>query len=151
MEKIKAMEAEKKEQEDIIDTITEMEKDEKTKTHEFNTDYICEVCMLEMESKLNLMEHYSNSHMAFNLKEKFEHLVDNGQCKICKFEEEEEHLLFIHIGTLHEKVNVVLKENGLKPVGDKIAEDKEKTNQADIKDSSDKMHDIEKQALKLTQ
>ena len=85
----------------------------------FNTEYKCEVCSTEMQSRLVLMEHYSADHMEAALKQKFIHLIKDGLCQICKFEPEEEDDLWVHIGATHEKVNDVLKENGLKPVGDK--------------------------------
>jgi len=56
--------------------------------------------------------------MKSSLKNKFGHLNEYGICSICKFDAEEEDLLWVHIGTLHEKVNIVLKENGFKQVCD---------------------------------
>merc|ERR1711874_46804 len=83
----------------------------------FNTDFKCEVCMVELHSKCALMEHYSGGHMESALKEQFGHLLKDGLCNICKYEPEEENEIWVHIGTLHEKVNLILQEKGLKPVG----------------------------------
>jgi len=107
------------EQSSILDLIVDMEYEQEEKVELFNTDYKCEVCAIQMSSKLTLMEHYSGDHMKSSLRNKFADLNEEGICKICKFDAEEEDLLWVHIGTLHEKVNVVLKENGFKQVGDK--------------------------------
>ena len=50
--------------------------------------------------------------MKSSLKNKFSDLNENGICSICKFDAEEEDLLWVHIGTLHERVNIVLSTNG---------------------------------------
>merc|ERR1712025_88649 len=90
--------------------------------------------------------------MAFNLKEKFEHLVNQGQCKICKFEADDEHDIYVHIGTLHEKVNSVLKEQGLKPVGDTIKELTPEDTKEDLKLKPDEdLNDIEKLEKKIAE
>merc|ERR1711979_100900 len=103
-----------------------------------------------MKTKLDLMEHYSGGHMAFNLKEKFEHLVNQGQCKICKFEADDEHDIYVHIGTLHEKVNSVLKGQGLKPVGDAVKEPKPEVTKKEITPKPEEnMTDVERLERKL--
>ena len=106
------------EQSSILDLIVDMETEQEEMVEKFNTDYKCEVCSVQMNSKLTLMEHYSGDHMKSSLKNKFGHLNEYGICSICKFDAEEEDLLWVHIGTLHEKVNIVLKENGFKQVCD---------------------------------
>merc|ERR1711915_166298 len=110
---------EKEEEVSIVDLNEEEESLNEDKLELFNTDYICEVCGTQMGSKVNLMEHYSSDHMNSALKHKFSDLNEYGICTICKFDAEEEDLLWVHIGTLHEKVNIVLKENGFRQVGDK--------------------------------
>jgi len=129
LEKLKIHEADVQDQNAVIDVIAEMEKEQEVKTQGFNTEYTCEVCKLKFESKVAVMEHYSGGHMSFKLKEKFRHLVENGKCKMCKFEAANEKLIWIHIGAFHEKVNSVLKESKLKPIGDNTKSvNEEKTN-----------------------
>jgi len=128
-EKLQLLHADVQDQNAIVDSIKKMEKELELKSLGLNTDYKCEICMIEFGTKTVLMEHYSGGHMAVRLKEKFKHLVENGQCKICKFKSEEENLLWIHIGTFHEKVNSVLKENKLNPIGETVKNcNDEKTN-----------------------
>lgn len=129
VEKLKVLEADVQDQNAVVHSIAEMEKEQEVKLDGFNTEYRCEVCKLEFGTKVELMEHYSGGHMLFKLKEKFRHLVENGKCKICKFEAENEKLIWIHIGASHEKVNSVLKESKLKPIGDSVKNcNEEKTN-----------------------
>merc|ERR1712013_358384 len=129
LEKIKIQEADIQDQNAVIDVITEIEKEKETKANA-NAENKCEVCNLEFGTALILMEHYSGGHMSFKLKEKFRHLVEHGKCKMCKFEAENDKLIWIHIGAFHEKVNSVLKESKLKPVQNNVKVSKEeKTNQ----------------------
>ena len=63
-----------------------------------------------------------------HLKSKFSHLVNKLQCKVCKFEAKDESDIWVHIGTDHDKVNSVLKENGLKTIEDVSVQEKPNEN-----------------------
>ena len=56
--------------------------------------------------------------------EKFPHLVEKRICKLCQFDarttrddsedDDEDDLIWVHLGTIHDKINVVLKVRNLK-------------------------------------
>ena len=96
--------------------------------------YSCQICSLVTKTRFQLMEHYSSLHLLRQLKDKFPHLVEGNVCKFCKFdaihddnksenekddsetnqndeptEDENEDLIWIHIGAIHEKINIILR------------------------------------------
>ena len=125
--------AEKKEAENnIADAIEVMEKEniseaEGTTTEE-SSNFLCEVCNQNLECRSKLMAHHSSTHMAVHLRTKFAHLVDKLQCKVCKFEAKDETEIWVHVGADHDKVNSVLKENGLRTIEDVSVQEKPNKN-----------------------
>ena len=113
MERQKDIES-KKEQEAELSERLEGSLDE-TDTKE-EKSIICEICSERFESGLELLRHYARSHLANKMKDKFSHLTNKLNCKLCKEAFEEETDLFVHIGADHKKINLIMKENGLKPV-----------------------------------
>lgn len=97
-------------------------------------NYDCQICNVVAKTRLQLLEHYSALHLTRQIQEKFGHLVNGTICKLCSFDskpspvdedeneasdqeqEVDESLIWIHLGTIHDKTNIVLREAGLKEV-----------------------------------
>ena len=151
MERLKTAKEKQDAQSEIVDAIEimakEIEKD--ISIEKESVCYSCEVCSQNFGSRGDLMGHHSFGHMNMHLKTKFPHLVDKTQCKLCKFDAGEENLIWVHIGTVHDKVNSVLKENGLKPIEEVSVQDMQCSpqsepadNQGTIKNITDSEDDV---------
>ena len=119
LERRKMLEAKKQEELDLLDQIKKLEEKEKNQSEVDTEDdevLKCEVCSEEFGAGPALMSHYAATHLAEKMKEKFSHLVDKLVCKLCK-EPLDEDTKFVHIAVTHNKINGVLMENDLKPIG----------------------------------
>ena len=156
MERQKSLVEKKEAENNIADAIEVLEKEnameqESTPEEESAVNFVCEVCSQNFDCRTKLMGHHSSSHMAIHLRSKFSHLVDKLQCKVCKFEAKDESDIWIHIGTDHDKVNSVLKENGLKTIEDVSVQEKPNENMpppADNQGTLQKIIDGEEEVIK---
>ena len=155
MERQKSIVEKKQAENNIGDAIEVMEKEsamEQDSTPEDEmVNFSCEVCAQNFECRSNLMAHHSSTHMAMHLRSKFSHLVDTLRCKVCKFEAKDENGIWVHIGADHDKVNSVLKENGLKTIEEVTVQEKPNENMpppADNQGILQKLTDSEEEVIK---
>ena len=142
LERRKMLEAKKQEELDLLDQIKKLEEREKNQSEVDTEDdevIKCEVCSEEFGAGPALMSHYAATHLAEKMKEKFSHLVDKLVCKLCK-EPLDEDTKFVHIAVTHNKINGVLMENDLKPIG-AVKSASEETNQEPAKPHEVKIDD----------
>ena len=161
IERLKTLKAKKESENDIVDAIEMMATSivGENSAEKEAVSFCCEVCSQTFWSREELMGHHSLGHMFMHLQTKFSHLVDKTQCKICKFEAGKESLIWVHIGTDHDKVNSVLKENGLKPIEEMSVQErpcssmlKPADNQGTLKQIIDDEEEvIRKLEMKITQ
>lgn len=157
----KMMEVKKQEEIELKEQIANLEAENIGKTAEDfepNTCFSCEVCSEEYNDGLDLLKHYARTHLACKMREKFSHLVDKSTCKLCKTDIENEAEMYVHIATDHDKINTVLKENGLKTIEMKVDHPKPasvtpnnekdrdcENNQPTLKDLEEKLKAVQKQ------
>merc|ERR1712098_997640 len=118
IERRKNLEAKQKEEMDLKEQIKILEESEKKVTVPDPSAFKCEVCSEDYDIGVDLLKHYARTHLACKMKEKFDHLVDKDTCKLCNDVIDDEVEMFVHIATAHDKINLVLKENGLKTIED---------------------------------
>ena len=119
LERRKMLELKKQEEQDLKDQIKNLEEVEKSlpAVNEINeNNFKCEVCSEDFDFGVDLMKHYAKTHLACKMKEKFGHLVSGDICKVCKESIDDEAEMFVHIAVMHDKLNLILKENGLKMI-----------------------------------
>ena len=150
LERRKMLEVKKQEEQDLKDQIKSLEELEKSEPVINETlSYKCEVCSEDFELGVDLQKHYARTHLACKMKEKFGHLTSEGTCKVCKESIDDEEEMNVHIAVVHDKINLVLKENGLKMIEpDKDNKTPEKKYSSEISTKSEVNEEVSSKTLK---
>merc|ERR1712025_301708 len=75
----------------------------------------CQLCNKTMNNSAQLWQHYSRNHFLAELKAEYGSMADiqNKICGECGSVSKSVDILFIHIGTVHRKVNEIMEKRGL--------------------------------------
>jgi len=75
----------------------------------------CQICQKTTPSVAMLCQHYARTHFTAELKSDYAFMakIANKSCKECKSQFKSVDALFLHIGTVHRKVNEIMEKKGL--------------------------------------
>jgi len=75
----------------------------------------CQLCNKTMNNNAQLWQHYARNHFLAELKAEYGSMADiqNKICRECGSVSKSVDILFIHIGTVHRKVNEIMEKRGL--------------------------------------
>jgi len=75
-------------------------------------DLSCKICSIPCTSPSTLLVHYSQVHYMAKIRTNFGILANGRSCKLCGKESKSLQNLFTHIGVKHEKVAILLEQDG---------------------------------------
>ena len=75
----------------------------------------CEICDKELDNVSQLATHMISSHFIKDIREKFSHLYNGKECMECH-KGYKGNNIWLHLGSVHNKLDEVLVEKGLRPI-----------------------------------
>ena len=79
----------------------------------------CEICDKELDNVSQLATHTISSHFLKDLREKFSHLFNGKECMECN-KTFTKTTIWPHLGSVHNKLDELLKEKGHRPIKSKV-------------------------------
>jgi len=80
----------------------------------------CEICDKEWENVSQLANHMISSHMLRDIKDRFNTLYNGKECTICS-KSFSKNAVWMHLGSVHNKLDEILMEKGLRPLKIQVA------------------------------